>query len=718
MIPKIIILNCLILSFLFSSQQTQRIDELKKLSLEDLLEIKITTAAKKPQKIFEIPSSVVVITAEEIENLGYRSYTDILNNVSGYQLIDDYHYLGHKNFSVRGFFSPGAFSNVVILVNGVPQLSDEYMEYPDTKITVPIEAIDRIEVIRGPMSVIYGNGAFFGAINIITNKNYNSNKLTLGAGDNNRIKTVANISKKTDKLKYKINTGFHKSDGLNVPFTKLTSDKDIIEYSNNPIHSTTRKMLERSDKYFDFSFQSGPLYGIFSYNESMREILDGMPGYGSGNRITHSSTNINLGYNKKLSKHFNIKGQAGFYYHSHLLDYERLFAHSFDLDSKTTRSIDLDLTINYNPSTYHQFLFGGYARNVFELFQIADFPTDGINRADGEIMVPRDKSILTTAIYSQYTFSPIKQVDIITGFRIEHLTPYTIVYSRGLATLDTAYHLPPENRTLINGDVAPQNKGYALTPRLALLYKLNKKHVFKLLYGSAIKQPTFMDNLRQIIMQRPILNVQRINTIELNIVSTFSKNLRTNFSFFYNNLTDLITATNEFSPETGWIIFSANSGQFETIGTELCARANLLKNLHSKLSFIYQKTTNKKDGYQNIPVGYSPDLLVYSSMVYHATPNLTIALRGKYIDKMLAEWTTATTPEAGSRLGKTISPYFLFDLNLRLNALFNSPLSLNFNVKNIFDTEIRYPTTKSNSWIDKGYIGPKRNYLITINYEF
>ena len=150
-------------------QEQLDINELKKMSLHDLMQIKVVTAAKNPQKISQIPASVVVITAEEIRSLGFRSYTEILNHIPGFYMINDYHYLGHKNFSVRGFFSPGSFSNVVVLVNGIPQLSDEYMDYPDTKITMPVEAIDRIEVIRGPMSVIYGNGAFFGAINIITN---------------------------------------------------------------------------------------------------------------------------------------------------------------------------------------------------------------------------------------------------------------------------------------------------------------------------------------------------------------------------------------------------------------------------------------------------------------------------------------------------------------------------------------------------------------------
>jgi outer membrane receptor for ferrienterochelin and colicin len=72
---------------------------------------------------------------------------------------------------VRGFWSGVPNDNIIILVNGVHQVNDMWSNYPLHKITVPVEAIDRIEVIRGPMSVVYGNGAFYGVINIFTNDN-------------------------------------------------------------------------------------------------------------------------------------------------------------------------------------------------------------------------------------------------------------------------------------------------------------------------------------------------------------------------------------------------------------------------------------------------------------------------------------------------------------------------------------------------------------------
>ena len=133
------------------------------------MNIKISTAGKTLEKIGNIPASIVVITREEIETYGYMTLIEILENIPGLYAINDYSMFGAK-FGVRGFWSGVTNDNMIILVNNVQQVFDLTSNYPLTEITVPVEAIDRIEVVRGPMSVVYGSGAFLGVINIITNE--------------------------------------------------------------------------------------------------------------------------------------------------------------------------------------------------------------------------------------------------------------------------------------------------------------------------------------------------------------------------------------------------------------------------------------------------------------------------------------------------------------------------------------------------------------------
>ncbi|RLC00667.1 MAG: hypothetical protein DRI57_32005 [Deltaproteobacteria bacterium] len=133
------------------------------ISLGDLLNLEITTAGKKAEKVSEIPASVVIVTREDIETHGYQTLQEILENVPGFYAIDNMSE-NDVTFGVRGFWSPYS-KNMVLMINGVSQLEfvTEF-SFPLDKACVPVEAIDRIEVVRGPMSVIYGSNAFLGAI--------------------------------------------------------------------------------------------------------------------------------------------------------------------------------------------------------------------------------------------------------------------------------------------------------------------------------------------------------------------------------------------------------------------------------------------------------------------------------------------------------------------------------------------------------------------------
>lgn len=701
---------------LLNSQNVDE-EEIFDMSLEEMMKVKVVTASKKSEEISNIPASVVVISRDEIEQLGYKSYTEILNHITGFYMINDAQYLGHKNFGVRGFYSPGAFANVVILVNGVTQMSDEYLDYPDTKITVPVSSIDRIEVIRGPMSVMYGNGAFFGAINIITNEKDRSFACIEGGNYNTRT-AFMRLSDKNSDFQYVMNVGYNSDDGIDVPFTDMTSDIELIKYGGLDENSTTKGLLEKSSKYFGLNVKKDDFYTDISYNESITDIVDGLPSYGEGSEITHFATNIAFGYYKEFSENFNLKSQAGYYVHTHYLDYEKFYDNFYELDAAKSRAYDFDIITNYRVLNNMNLLAGFYYRQVLEMYQIADFPASTLSRGDGEIKIPRDDNMTTTSLYAQLNYEPIQNFNIIGGVRIEHLSPYIISYQRGVVTNDTSAGLLPENKVIINQEVKPPNNGYAVTPSLALIYKLNEKNVIKLMYGQAIKQPAFLENLRQIIQSRPTLTVQKIKTFEINYLLSLNKKINYNFSGFYNNLNDLITSEIDFDPDEGWKYYSANSGQFETYGIEASIKYFLGDKFSLFLSILYQKTKNLKEGYENIKPGYSPTVLSDFHCNYNITKNMSMALIAKYTGKMESEWVTNTIPEAGSRIGDQINRFVVIDLNFRYKNVFYDHVCLSVNVKNLLDQEIRYPTTTLNQWLDKGFLGYGRRFYVKLGYEF
>ena len=143
----------------------QDADDLTDLSLEELLDIEITSVSKKSERRTQAAAAVFVISAEDIERSGAQTIPDVLRGVPGISVAR----LDANKWSVasRGF--GGIFANkLLVLVDGVsvytPLFSGVYWD----KIGIPMEDIDRIEVIRGPGSTVWGANAVNGVINIVT----------------------------------------------------------------------------------------------------------------------------------------------------------------------------------------------------------------------------------------------------------------------------------------------------------------------------------------------------------------------------------------------------------------------------------------------------------------------------------------------------------------------------------------------------------------------
>jgi outer membrane receptor for ferrienterochelin and colicins len=141
-------------------------------SLEDLLAVEVNTvegAARHTQRTTEAPASVTVVTATDIETFGWRTLADVLRNVRGFHMTYDrnYSYVG-----VRAFGRPTDYNNrVLVLVDG-HRLNDSVYDGAllGTEFPVDLALVDRIEVIRGPGSALYGTSAFLAVVNVITKK--------------------------------------------------------------------------------------------------------------------------------------------------------------------------------------------------------------------------------------------------------------------------------------------------------------------------------------------------------------------------------------------------------------------------------------------------------------------------------------------------------------------------------------------------------------------
>ncbi|MDT5078307.1 MAG: outer rane receptor for ferrienterochelin and colicin [Mycobacterium sp.] len=124
-------------------------------------------ASERLQPVTEAPSSVSFITAEEIALYGYRTLADVLRGVRGMYVTDD------RNFSLlgtRGFGKPGDYnSRILLLING-HRVNDNIFGQAEIGAEFGLDpaTFERVEVIRGPASSLYGDSAFFAVVNVIT----------------------------------------------------------------------------------------------------------------------------------------------------------------------------------------------------------------------------------------------------------------------------------------------------------------------------------------------------------------------------------------------------------------------------------------------------------------------------------------------------------------------------------------------------------------------
>ena len=142
-------------------------DDLTDRSIEDLMNIHVTSASKEDQKMSQVAAAIFVIGQEDIRRSGATNIPDLLRMVPGLDVAQ----INANTWAIsaRGFNSQFA-NKLLVLVDGRAVYTPLLGGVDWDTVGVPLEDIDRIEVIRGPGGTVWGNNAVNGVINIITKK--------------------------------------------------------------------------------------------------------------------------------------------------------------------------------------------------------------------------------------------------------------------------------------------------------------------------------------------------------------------------------------------------------------------------------------------------------------------------------------------------------------------------------------------------------------------
>jgi outer membrane receptor for ferrienterochelin and colicins len=142
---------------------------ISELSIEELMDVVVTTASKSSEKQSDAPAIIEVLTRDELTRFGGTTLQDVLTRVPGLAAVSGY----FTDRSMIGFPGDGLQAptsrHVLLLINGRPVREVQEGGIKTSILEAfPIDAIERIEVVKGPGSVLYGSEAFAGVINIIT----------------------------------------------------------------------------------------------------------------------------------------------------------------------------------------------------------------------------------------------------------------------------------------------------------------------------------------------------------------------------------------------------------------------------------------------------------------------------------------------------------------------------------------------------------------------
>lgn len=236
---RLLIVLCILIFWANPSFAQQTDNDLLELSLEDLMNIEIVTASKKVEMLFNSPLSASVITANQIKNSGATTIPEVLRLAPGLIVREqssgnfDVHIRGFDNVPPQSEFNESTNSTTLVMINN--RVVYNYFAGGTFWESLPIDinSIEKIEIVRGPSSALYGPNAVNGVINIITKKPKKEGATITGSyesGNYNSIKGFQSYAYKQDNFDISVSGNFQLKDRQS---TKYYEHLRSI-YLNNP----------------------------------------------------------------------------------------------------------------------------------------------------------------------------------------------------------------------------------------------------------------------------------------------------------------------------------------------------------------------------------------------------------------------------------------------------------------------------------------------------
>ncbi|MDA3865896.1 MAG: TonB-dependent receptor [Salinivirgaceae bacterium] len=640
-------------------------DDLLEMSLEELMNINITSASNVDESLSRAPATIIIITAKEIEERGYTEFYDVLNDLPGFDLSrafgDDNYYL-----YARGYRKETS-DQMLFMIDGIA-MNHLYSNNMNLFGMYPLSNIQQVEVVYGPASAIYGPNAFAGVINIITKKEGNST-VSMHYGDNNTLIADMNYNKKINDVNISFTGRFYDSDGYD--FSNRTSALDARLFNDTTLWGP---FANTGFTGYQSPINSHFLSGSMNYKGLTLGFINFLyeSGYGAewpGDKVLNAESwgFDEMTYFAKYEAKLKVPSATNPINSKTLLKYRQsghpsnslfLERYSGGVDASYWQTTNQSVSFFQDFSYTHDRLFSvnagiKYDRRILQGQYNENygpfFPSDSMvsypfpELPNREITQHNHFMMQDYGAYAQLKLTPIEQLDIITGLRYD--------------------------KNSIFGDV--------LNPRLGMVYEPIDGLVSKIFYGQAYLEPTarILYGGWQGSLSNVDLKPERIRTYEASVAYAKGK-FSNSINAFYNQGYDVIAG-------------AENVGERRMMGVEYAGKVymndpvSFIHRLRADLYVSYiNSEENRDDGEGWNPTGNMAPIKIKAIITANFTKDLSLSLQNRWIDEIE---TVESNP-----IDK-IDAYFVTDAFLAYNNIGVEGLSVGVKVYNVFDTEYFHP---------------------------
>lgn len=473
------------------------------------------TSTASQEALEDAPATIYVITAEDIEDNGYMSLNEILEDIPEFEIQYRNNPQNNNLVSARGVYGN---DKLLILKDGHRFNSMVNTQYALME-NYGVRYAKRVEVILGPASALYGADAYMGVVNIITAKGDETQAagITGSYGNYNTTSNAAYVGFSKDKISFSLEAGFYHTDGANInetyPEPFRFYNRNYLTNGNvltNPFVNSTQNLpiesfsMSRNAVYVNGRFD----YKKFNFNVSLNQETHSSSvstrgeysPYWKSSSIGNSIFNLNFHQDYVFKKHKKWSASTNFTSSIVRLAPNSNFVNSFSsYQTAYKASVDiggrLQQNFNYQIHKKHSITAGFVFQHSLALPQTSDLPNNvgvidalsRVNTVDQDIYYPGTNFIdddgNSLKIYQ--TFHYLRRW-VAAGF-VEYRGN---IADKLLITVGGRYDQIIDVSEYSRQPTKPSISYYNFSPRIGLVYKPTKNLRFKLFAGQGFLQPS------------------------------------------------------------------------------------------------------------------------------------------------------------------------------------------------------------------------------------